>query len=314
MRAVTIVDGRLEWREQRDPVPGPNRLLVSVRAAGVNAADLVQVQGFYPPPPGWPVDVPGMELAGEVVGLGPGATRFGPGDRVMALVGGGAQAELAEVDETAAMAVPPGISWEEAGGFAEAFCTAHDALFTQCGLQVGERLLVTGAAGGVGTAAVQLGAAAGADVVASVRRQELRDAVSALGAGRVVAPDAVGAAGPFDVVLELVAGDGFASSLAALDVGGRLCVIGVGAGSRQEIDLFTIMGRRASIRGSTLRARSVSEKEKVVRLVESHVVPLMAAGRVRVPVDERFALSEAARAYERFKTSGKLGKVILTVR
>ncbi len=284
-----------------------------MHAAGVNAADLVQVQGFYPPPPGWPVDIPGMELAGEVVATGPGASRFAPGDRVMALVGGGAQAELAEVDETSAMAVPKAISWEEAGGFAEAFCTAHDALFTQCRLVLGERLLVTGAAGGVGTAAVQLGAAAGAHVVASVRRHELRDAVAALGAAQVVAPDAVAAAGPFDVVLELVAGDGFASSLQALAMGGRLCVIGVGAGSRQEIDLFSIMGRHASIRGSTLRARPASEKEQVVRLVDAHVVPLLAQGRVRVPVLERVPMSEAQAAYERFSAGGKLGKVILTL-
>lgn len=312
MHAVTIVDGGLDWREHPDPLPGPNRLLVSVHAAGVNAADLVQVQGFYPPPPGWPIDIPGMELAGEVVATGPGATRFRPGDRVMALVGGGAQAELAEVDETSAMVVPKTISWQEAGGFAEVFCTAHDALFTQCGLVLGDRLLVTGAAGGVGTAAVQLGAAAGAHVVASVRRQELRDAVAALGAAEVVAPDAVAAAGPFDVVLELVAGEGFASSLQALAMDGRLCVIGVGSGSRQEIDLFSIMGKRASIRGSTLRARSVSDKEKVVRPVESHVVPLLAAGRVRVPVLEHVPMSEAEAAYERFSAGGKLGKVILT--
>lgn len=312
MRAVTIVDGKLEWREHPDPVPGPGRLLVAVRAAGVNAADLVQAMGFYPPPPGWPLDIPGMELAGEVVGVGPGVTKFAPGDRVMALVGGGAQAQLAEVEEAGCMTVPAAIGWEEAGGFPEAFCTAHDALFTQCGLVLGERLLVTGAAGGVGTAAVQLGAAAGAAVVASVRREELRDAVSALGAARVVDPDAVVSAGPFDVVLELVGGDGFASSLQALATGGRLCVIGVGAGSRQEIDLFTIMGKRATVRGSTLRARSTSDKEQVVALVDSHVVPLLSSGRVRVPVVERFPLSEAEAAYERFRTGGKLGKVVLT--
>jgi NADPH:quinone reductase len=311
VRAVTIVDGTTRWSEHPDPTPGPNRVLVSVRAAGVNAADLIQVKGFYPPPPGWPTDIPGMELAGEVVAVGPGATRFERGDRVMALVGGGAQAELAEVDEGQAMAVPDGLGWEEAGGFPEAFCTAHDALFTQCGLAMGDRVLITGAAGGVGSAAVQLAAAAGARVVASVRREELRDSVSALGAWRVVAPDEVVPSGPFDVVLELVAGDGFASSLQALDIGGRMSVIGVGAGSRQELDLYALMARRASIRGSTLRARTEGEKEQVVAAVESHVVPLLGAGRVRVPVVERFAMSEASAAYQRFEAGGKLGKVVL---
>jgi NADPH2:quinone reductase len=312
MRAVTVEDGALRWLEHPDPVPGPNRVAVAVRAAGVNAADLAQAQGLYPAPPTWPADIPGMELAGEVVALGPGASRWAPGDRVMALVGGGAQAELAEVDERHAMAVPDGISWEEAGGFPEAFCTAHDALFTQGGLVLGERVLVTGAAGGVGCAAVQLAATAGAEVVASVRGEERRRAVEALGARLVVAPDDVVAAGPFDVVLELVGGPAFSSSLEALATGGRLVVIGVGAGSRQELDLYTLMGRRAVLRGSTLRARAPGDKAQVVDAVARHVVPLLAASALHVPVWARFPISEAGAAYERFAQSGKLGKVVLT--
>lgn len=311
IRAVTVVAGELRWQEHPDPVPGPGDLLVGVRAAGVNAADLLQRLGLYPAPPGSPPDIPGMELAGEVVGLGPGASRFATGDRVMSLVGGGGQAEMAVVPESHAMAVPSGISWEEAGGFPEAFSTAYDALFTQCLLSLGERLLVTGAAGGVGIAAVQLAAAAGAEVVASVRRPELRDAVMALGAARAEDPDEAAASGPFDVVLELVGGPGMAASVAALGTGGRLSVIGVGAGARQELDMLALMGRRASVRGSTLRTRSRTEKELLAQAVECRVVPLLARGRVRVPLVQSFALSEAESAYERFAAGGKFGKIVL---
>ena len=171
MHAVTIVEGALEWREHPDPEPGPGEVLVAVAAAGINAADLVQLKGFYPAPPGWPPDIPGMELAGEVVGLGPGTDRFALGDRVMSIVGGGGQAELLAVPEATLLPVPEGLAWERAGGFPEAFCTAHDALFTQARLATGDRVLISGAAGGVGTAAVQLAHAAGAEVVATVRSE-----------------------------------------------------------------------------------------------------------------------------------------------
>ena len=182
MHAVVIRDGQLYWEERDDPVPGDTELLVSVRAAGLNAADLVQRAGFYPAPPGWPADIPGMEFAGEVVAVGRQVTLFSPGDRVMAVVGGGAQATLALVDETHALAVPDGLPWTEAGGFPEVFTTAYDALFRQAELQMGERVLVSGGAGGVGTAGVQLAAQAGATVTATVRDPARHDAVAALGA------------------------------------------------------------------------------------------------------------------------------------
>src|SRR5213592_1780509 len=154
MHAVTIVDGRLEWRQHADPVPGSGELLVAVKAAGLNGADILQRRGGYPAPPGSPQDIPGLELAGEVVARGADAERFAEGDRVMAVVGGGGQAELAVVHERAAMPVPDALDWPAAGGFPEVFTTAHDAIFSQAGLQAGERLLVHGAAGGVGSAAV----------------------------------------------------------------------------------------------------------------------------------------------------------------
>ncbi|HPB44633.1 MAG TPA: alcohol dehydrogenase catalytic domain-containing protein, partial [Microthrixaceae bacterium] len=233
MYAVTIVDGALEWREHPDPVPGTGEVLVRVRAAGLNSADRLQLKGFYPAPPGSPADIPGLELAGEVAALGPGAERFSVGERVMAVVGGGAQAELCVIHERHLLAVPDGVDWSAAGGFAEAFTTAHDALFTQAALSVGERMCVHGAAGGVGIAAVQLGVAAGAQVVATVRDERLRDRVAAFGA-EAVAPDGFGAHGPFDVILELIGGPNMAENLRSLATGGRVSVIGVGGGPKVE--------------------------------------------------------------------------------
>src|SRR5436309_2288339 len=163
MRAVTIREGgELAVAGHPDPEPGAGEVLVRVRAAGLNGADILQRAGGYPAPPGSPPDIPGLELAGEVAALGPGAERFAESDRVMAIVGGGGQAELAVVHERQLMPVPDGLGWPEAGGVPEVFTTAHDALFTQAGLKSGERLLVHGAAGGVGMAGVQLGRAAGA--------------------------------------------------------------------------------------------------------------------------------------------------------
>src|SRR5688500_6308082 len=181
MRAATIRDGEVAVAQHPDPQPGAGELLVEVRAAGINGADMLQRAGRYPAPRGAPADIPGLELAGEVVALGPGAERFSPGDRVMAIVAGGGQAELAIVHERVAMPVPEELDWIAAGGVPEVFFTAHDALFTQGGLMVGERLLVHGAAGGVGMAAVQLGTMAGARVTATVRDEHAREQVAALG-------------------------------------------------------------------------------------------------------------------------------------
>src|SRR5438132_11753802 len=203
MRAAVIADGQVTVQERPDPEPGPGEVLIRVRAAGLNGADMLQRKGMYPAPPGVPADIPGLELAGEVAACGPGAERFSDGDRVMAIVAGGGQAELAVVHERVAMPVPEALDWPGAGGFPEVFTTAHDALFTQAGLAPGERLLVHGGAGGVGTAAIQLGRAEGARVTATVRREELRDAVEELGA-QAIPPDGFAEHGPFDVVLELV--------------------------------------------------------------------------------------------------------------
>lgn len=313
MHAVTIVDGTLQWQQQPDPVPGPGELLVAVRAAGLNGADLLQRRGHYPPPPGVPRDIPGMELAGEVVAVGGGVDPGWVGRRVMSLVAGGGQAELAVVPEATTLPVPDRLGWAEAGGFPEVFCTAHDALVGQAGLASGDRVLVSGAAGGVGTAGVQLARAAGAHVVASVRSAALHDAVRALGADVVVLPEDVAGAGPYDVVLELVGAPGVAGVLGSgsLATGGRIVVIGVGAGIKVEVNLAALMSVRAVLRGSTLRSRSLAEKAAVVRAVDDGVVPLVADGRVAVPVAATYPLAEATAAYDRFAAGGKLGKIVL---
>ncbi len=308
---MTIQDGRLVVEERPDPEPGLGEVLVRVRAAGLNGADMLQRKGAYPAPPGSPPDIPGLELAGEVTALGPGATRFAEGDRIMAIVGGGGQAELAVVHERGAMPVPEPLDWPQAGGLPEVFTTAHDAVFSQAGLRPGEHLLVHGGAGGVGTAAVQLGRAAGATVTATVRREEHRPAVEKLGA-RAIDPGGFAEQGPYDVVLELVGAGNLAGNLQSLATGGRIAVIGLGgSGAKAEINLGAVMQKRARIHGSTLRARPLEQKATAMRLVEKEVLPLFEDGRLTVPVAETFPLHEAERAYDRFTAGGKLGKIVL---
>ncbi len=310
MRAATIRDGRIEVVEHPDPEPQDGQLLVRVKAAGLNGADMMQLAGGYPAPPGVPQDIPGLEIAGEVLSCGRRAGRFEPGDRVMAIVAGGGQAELAVVHERTAMPVPEELDWTAAGGVPEAFTTAHDALFTQAGLMCGERLLVHGAAGGVGMAAVQLGTMAGARVTATVRDPACREAVSALGV-LALAPDDFAAAGPFDVILELVGAPNLPGNLAALASRGRIAVIGVGAGFNAELNLLALMGKRATIHGSMLRSRSLEDKAAAARLVERAVLPGFASGDLSVPVAATFPLDGVTDAYARFKAGAKLGKIVL---
>jgi putative PIG3 family NAD(P)H quinone oxidoreductase len=311
MRAVTLKDGDLAVAEHADPAPGAGEVLVRVRAAGLNGADMMQRRGLYPAPPGAPQDIPGLELAGEVEARGPGASRFAEGDPVMAVVAGGGQAELAVVHERALMPVPGALEWPQAGGFPEVFTTAHDALFTQAELKSGERLLIHGAAGGVGTAAVQLGRATGADVIATVRNEDLRPGVEELGA-RAIAPEGFEEHGEFDVVLELVGAPNLGANLGSLATGGRIVVIGVGGGAKTELNLLGLMSKRGRIMASTLRARPLEEKAAAMRGVEKHVLPLVDSGAVTVPVAETFPLDEAEAAYDRFASGGKLGKIVLT--
>jgi NADPH:quinone reductase len=311
MRAVTISDGRLVVAERPDPEPGRGELLVRVAAAGLNGADLQQARGRYPPPPGSPPDIPGLELAGEIAATGPDVDRFAAGDRVMAVVAGGGQAELAVIHERVAIPVPDGLGWPEAGGFPEVVTTAHDALFTQCGLGLGDRLLVHGAAGGVGTAAVQLAAAAGAEVVASVRNPGHHEAVADLGAAVVAEPAQAFGHGPFDVILELIGAPNVPADVDSLATGGRLMVIGIGAGATVELDLRKLWTRRARVLASNLRMRPLELKADAARRVEHQTLPLVADGRLRIPVAATFPLDAAQEAYDRFAAGGKLGKLVL---
>jgi NADPH:quinone reductase len=310
VRAATIRDGEIVIEEHQDPVAEKGEVLVRVRAAGLNGGDLMQRRGLYPAPAGSPPDIPGMEFAGEVVALGPGAERFALGERVMAIVGGGAQAELCVVHERLLMRVPAELDWAAAGGLPEVFTTAHDAVITQGELRSGEHLLVHGGAGGVGTAAIQLARAIGARVSATVRSPELRPAVAELGA-RVLAPEGFAEQGPFDVILELVGAPHLPDNMQALATGGRITVIGVSAGVTCELNLLMLMGKRARIHGSTLRARPLEEKALTARHLEREVLPLFETGELRVPVAQTFALEAAAEAYERFAAGGKLGKIVL---
>jgi NADPH:quinone reductase-like Zn-dependent oxidoreductase len=287
VRAATIVDGRIEVADRPDPVPQDGELLIHIRAAGINGADLGQRAGRYPPPPG-ATDVPGLECAGET----------GDGRRVMALLPGGGQAELAVAHASHVLTVPDGMSWEEAGGFVEAFATAHDALFTQAELAAGERLLVNGAAGGVGVAAVQLGLAAGATVTANGRHHH--DELRALGADTILD-------GEYDVILELIGGENLASNLERLALKGRISVIGTGAGSRAEIDFGYLTHKRGRIHGSTLRSRSIEEKAQVMAALGA----FMTAHTFRVPVEETFPLERTQDAYERFRAGNKFGKIVV---
>jgi NADPH:quinone reductase len=229
----------------------------------------------------------------------------------MAIVGGGGQAELAIVHERQLMPVPDRLPFTAAGGVPEVFTTAHDALFTQAGLRSGERLLVQGAAGGVGTAGVQLGVAAGAHVTATVRNADLRAGVAELGAHVVVDPEGYAEHGPFDVVLELVGAPNLAGDLQALAIDGRIVVIGIGAGAKAELNLGAMMGKRATLRASTLRPRPLEEKALTARALERHVLPHLQSGALRVPVAATYPLDAVADAYERFTAGAKLGKIVL---
>jgi putative PIG3 family NAD(P)H quinone oxidoreductase len=310
MRAVTLTGTRLTVEDQPGPKPGVGECLVQVRAAALNGGDMMQRRGLYVAPLGTSQDIPGMELAGEVIERGDGANRFEVGDRVMGIVAGGGQAELAVVHERILMPVPENLSWTEAGAVPEVFTTAHDGVFTQAGLRAGERLLVHGGAGGVGTAAIQLGRAAGARVTATVRNPDHRDKVAQLGA-EVIAPEGFEEHGPFDVILELVGAPNLPGNLQALGLWGRIMVIGAAAGAEVEVNLGLAMQKRARVLSSMLRSRPLEEKALTARAVERSVLPLLASGAICVPISATYPLEEAAAAYDRFAEGGKFGKVVL---
>jgi NADPH2:quinone reductase len=303
---------RLE--ERPDPLAGKFEVVVAATHAGVNPADVLQRQGRHAPSPGSPEDIPGLEVAGIVVSCGDSATRWREGDRVFGLLGGGGLADSVAVHERHLAPVPAGLDDRSAAGVPEASITAHDAIVTQAGLGPGDVLLVNGANGAVGISAIQIGHALGARVFANARHDHLRERIAALGA-EPVAPEntveRVRDAGGADVVLELVGAPNLAGDLDTLAPKGRIVVVGTAAGAEAPLSLGKLMGRRASVRGTLLRARSLEEKAVAVRAWEHAVVPLYGDGRATMPIDRVFPAAEAADAFDYLGRPGKFGKVLL---
>jgi NADPH:quinone reductase-like Zn-dependent oxidoreductase len=312
MRAVTFVDGVVQVATVAPPQLSPTQVLIDVKAAGLNGADLLQRRGLYPSPPGV-ADIPGLECAGVIKSVGEKVTTRHPGDLVMALLPGGGQSEQVVVDADLTLLVPPSLSAVEAGGFCEVFATAHDALITQCSLRRGERLLISGAAGGVGVAAIQIAKLVGAHVTASVRDAALHKAVRDLGADAVIDVSESENHAPYDVILELVGAPHLQNLLRSINSGARIWVIGVGAGARMELDLLSLMTKRATIGGSTLRARSHAERALVVKKMWDDLADAVSSKKIRVPIAAEFPLVSADSAYERFVAGSKFGKIVISM-
>ncbi len=318
MRAVTFAGAGgnevVAVQERADPVPGTHEVLVAARFAGVNWADVAQRQGTYPPPPGAPQDIPGLEVAGMVAATGPGVRAWKTGDRVFGLVGGGGLADRVVAHERHVVAVPGGLADDVAAAVPEAYITAHDAVFTQCGLRLGETLLVNGANGAVGSAGARLALAAGARVVANVRSPEAARPLEREGA-LVATPDTLAgqlaALGGADVVLELIGAPNLALDFNVLAPCGRIVIVGSNAGSDAEISLRWLMGKRASLRGTALRARPLEEKAAAVQAFAGSVVPLLAAGRALPDIERVFPAAQATAAFDHLEKPGKTGKILL---
>lgn len=327
MKAVVITKPGgpevLQLQEVPDPVPGPEDLLVRVHAAALNRADLLQRQGGYPQPGPKPAfEIPGLEYAGEVIATGARVEGFAAGDRVMGLLSGGGYAEQVVTHFRLAMKVPANLSWEEAGGTPEVYITAHDAL-RQCSLVSGESVLIHAAGSGVGVAAIQIAKAMGAalvigtagsadkieqakalgmDVGANYREQDFADEVLKATGGRGV-----------DVILDVIGADYWERNMKAIALKGRMVLVGMMGGNTTNANLGVLLGKRASVRGTTLRARPLEEKAETTRAFEKSVVPHLASGRVKVVVDRVFPLGEAAAAHEYMGANQNFGKVVLAV-
>ena len=307
------------------PAPVADRVRVRVHAAGLNRADILQRRGSYPAPPGYPQNIPGLEFAGEVDAIGDAVRAWKIGDRVFGITAGGAQAELVVVPESNLARVPAQLSWDDAGAMPEVFITAHDALFTRAGLQMGERVLVHAVASGVGTAAVQLAHATGATVYGTSRSvdklnrmRELKlgmDESVAVGDAPAKFVEAVqkwtNGAG-VDVILDLVGGSYFPPSLEALSIRGRIISVGTTAGAKSEIDLGLLKQKRAAIIGTMLRTRSIEEKAEAIRRFAAAVLPLVSRGRIRPVIDRVYPVNQVRDAHERLESNPSFGKIVLT--
>jgi putative PIG3 family NAD(P)H quinone oxidoreductase len=311
----------LEIREVEAPAPAAGEVLVRVRASALNRADLLQRQGRYPAPPGFPPDIPGMEFAGEVAAAGPGANRWKAGQRVFGILGGGAHAEFLVAHEGTLAEIPANLNWAEAAAVPEVFITAHDALWVQAALAAGERVLIHAVGSGVGLAAVQLVRARGAipygtsrtaDKIEQAREYGLED-------GAVVTEPAAElpelarrwAGDGFDVVLDLVGGAYLPASLQAMRLKGRLMLVGTVAGGTAELKLAPILYKRLTLRGTALRGRPLEEKIAATAKFAAEVVPLLGRGTVRPTIDSRFPLDQVQQAHQRLESNETFGKVVL---
>jgi NADPH2:quinone reductase len=307
----------------RRPVPKPasGEVLVRVAAAGVNRPDVMQRQGRYPPPPG-ASDLPGLEIAGEIVALGAGVSGLKVGDRVTALLPGGGYAEYAVAAAPLCLPIPEGLNMVEAAALPETFFTVWTNLFDRGGCKAGEAVLIHGGTSGIGTTAIQLAAAWGARVFATAGSEKKARACERFGAARgidyrtedfveVIRQETAGRG--VDVILDLVGGSYLARNLEAAAVEGRLVVISLIGGARAEINLLTIMSKRLTLTGSTLRARTVAQKAAVAEALHRNVWPLLSAGRVRPIIHATFPLAEASEAHRLMETSTHIGKIVLTI-
>ncbi len=327
MRAVLISHPGgpevLEIREVPTPSPAAGEVLVRVRAAGLNRADLLQRQGRYPAPPGVPADIPGLEFAGEVAQAGADVSRWRSGQRVFGIVAGGAHAEFVIAHQHTLAEIPANLDWTAAAAIPEVFITAHDAMCRQAGLRAGETVLIHAVGSGVGLAAVQLARAFGAIPYGTARTAGKIERARALGLedGVVLSgsfdplEDAAQrwtAGRDFDVILDLVGGPYVSASVDVLASQGRLMLIASSAGRRAEFDLARALSRRLTIRGTVLRARPLEEKIAVTNAFADEVVPLFAAGKLQANLDSVFPFSDVRAAHQRLESNQTFGKVVLT--
>ncbi|KJC47075.1 NAD(P)H-quinone oxidoreductase [Bradyrhizobium sp. LTSP885] len=302
------------------PVPGPGEILVKVAAAGVNRPDVAQRSGSYPPPPG-ASDLPGLEIAGEVVALGDGATRHKLGDKVMSLVAGGGYAQYCIAQDAEAMTVPPALSMQEAGATAETLMTVWHNVFERGALKAGETLLIHGGSSGIGTMAIQLAKAFGAKVIVTVGSKDKAEACLKLGADHAVnykSEDFVEAVKTItggtgaNVILDMVGGDYIDRNYDAAAVEGRIVQIAFLSGTpKASANFAKLMVKRLHHTGSTLRPRSNADKAAMVAAIEAKVMPLLRDGRIKPLMDSTFPLEKAADAHRRMETSEHIGKIVL---
>jgi NADPH2:quinone reductase len=303
------------------PVPGPGEILVKVHAAGVNRPDVSQRSGSYPPPPG-ASDLPGLEISGEVVALGPDVKKHKLGDKVMSLVAGGGYAQYCIAQDAQAMTVPPALSMLEAGATAETLMTVWHNVFERGGLKAGETLLIHGGSSGIGTMATQLAKAFGSKVIVTVGSKEKADACLKLGADRainyktedfVAEVKAATAGAGADVILDMVGGDYIERNYDAAAIDGRIVQIAFLGGPKANINFVKLMMKRLHHTGSTLRPRSNADKAAMVAAIEAKVMPLLREGRIKPLMDSTFPLEKAADAHRRMETSEHIGKIVLAV-